>query len=130
MKLLVWTVFAIGLLLWTAATWGVAEITQWVGSVLASGQDVDWPEAMGGLRWPAWLTQWIDPAWIAIALGAVAAGLEALRQVAPWFGSVAGWVVALLWTVWALGALLWLALAGGLHLLVGRVAAPPRPASA
>ena len=129
MKLLVWAVFTIGLLLWTGATWGLAEATRWVAGMLASGDAVDWPAAIGVLRWPAWLTQWVDPGLVAMVIGALVAALETLRQVAPWFGSVAGWVVAGLWTVWAVGALLWLALAGGLHVLVGRVAAPA-PSSA
>ena len=129
MKLLIWIVFAFGLLLWTGFAWGTAEATRWAGDLIASGQAVDWATQMGTLRWPAWLSYWIDPALIEATIGAVVGLLEAARQAMPWFGSIAGWLVALLWVVWGLGALLWLALAGGLHLLVSRMAAP-RPATA
>lgn len=124
MKVLVWTVFVIGLLLWTAGTWAVAELTRWAAGIVASGEAVDWAETVGALRWPAWLTLWLDPALIESMIDTVVTALEWARRAMPWFGSVAGWVVAALWVVWGIGALLWLALAGGLHLLVGRLSAP------
>lgn len=129
MKLVIWIVFALGLLVWTGFAWGTAEATRWAGGLIASGHVVDWASQMGTLRWPAWLTFWVDPALIEATIGAVVATLEAARHALPWFGSIAGWLVALLWVVWALGALLWLGLAGGLHLLVSRLRAP-RPAAA
>ena len=130
MKLAIWLGFACFSLMWTGFIWFAAGLTRWVGEAFESGAAVDWAAAAGAVRFPAWLTWWIDPSFITSIIDAVVRTLEAANQAMPWFNTVAGWVVALLWLLWFAGALSLLLVAGVLHGLASRSAHKPPANSA
>ena len=125
MKIAIWLGFAFFSLMWTGFIWVTAALTRWVGAALESGAAVDWAVAAGTVRFPAWLTWWIDPAFIESIMDGVVWSLEAANQVMPWFNAVAGWFVALLWLLWFAGALALVLTAGVLHRLASR--SPRKP---
>ena len=106
--------------MWTGLIWLAVVLTRWAGEALASGAAVDWAVAAGAISFPAWVTWWVDPGLIASIIDAVVSMLEAANQLMPWFNSVVGWVVALLWLVWFAGALVLLLIAGVLHKIASR----------
>jgi hypothetical protein len=125
MKILIWTLFTLLALGWTGGTWLSATLVQALTEALASGSTLEGAQAVQAWQVPAWLLPWVDGAWVSLVQGGVAWLLEAFDAVGPQVAPVLGWLVPLLWGVWALGLLLLLALAVGLHVLVGRTAAPP-----
>lgn len=121
MKIVVWVLFSLFALVWTGGAWLTVELVQWVAHGLASGGAADLGKAVAEWPIPAWLSAWLgEPGWIYALQDQVAAAMKLLAGVLPWAGSVVGWLVPLVWTVWGLVLLLMLALAGGLHLLVVR----------
>lgn len=121
MKVVVWVLFSLVALVWTGGAWLTVELVQWVAHGLASGGAADLGRAVAEWPLPAWLSAWLgEPGWIYTLQDQVAAAMKLLAGVLPWAGSVVGWLVPLVWTVWGLGLLLMLALAGGVHLLVVR----------
>lgn len=121
MKAVVWILFSLFALVWTGGAWLTVELVQWVAHGLASGGAADLGKAVAEWPIPAWLSAWLgEPGWIYALQDQVAAAMKLLAGVLPWAGSVVGWLVPLVWTVWGLVLLLMLALAGGLHLLVVR----------
>ncbi len=124
MKIAVWVVCLLLLAFWTGGTLLLTALTGWGAQQLASG-DV---AAMGGVvaQWPvpAWASFWIDAAWIQSAQEALTWSLQALDGSLPLVGSVVGWIVPLMWVLWGLGAVVLLLLAGGAHLMLGRLQAP------
>jgi hypothetical protein len=122
---LVWSVFGVMALLWTAGAWSVAALTGWVAELVGSGQAFEIGKAVAAWPIPAWLTYWVDIGAIHFVLDALVQGLEALRGAWPAIGSALGWLVPLVWVGWGLGLALLLAAALGLHLLTrpARVAA-------
>ena len=120
MRPVIWIVAALLLLPWTAATWAAAWLVDWSVALTASGGTVDPAAMLGKIDFPAWVTWWIDPAWLSAALEALVLALESLQAGLPWLSSVAGWLVALLWIGWALGALLVVGIAWLASWAVGR----------
>lgn len=131
MKWLLWSVVALAALFWTGLVAVGAQLSDWLASVVASGQAVE--VARGAAQWPvpAWLGLWVDPAWVALLQQAWADAFTWLSDLLPvtagWAGSLLGWVAPLLWVVWALGLGLMLLLAGGLHWLMARRDAAAQP---
>lgn len=121
MRVAVWVMFALVAAFWTGGAWLAVELIQWTAQGLASGAAADLGKAVAEWPIPAWLSAWLgEPGWIYALQDQVAAAMKLLADVLPWAGSVVGWLVPLVWTVWGLVLLLMLALAGGVHLLVGR----------
>jgi hypothetical protein len=46
--------------------------------------------------------------------------LDALGGLLPALGAASGWLVVVVWVLWGMGAVLLLAIAGTIHLLLGR----------
>lgn len=126
MKLILWGTVALLALLWTGGAALLAQLVQWSAQGLAGidGSAVDIAAAAATL--PAWLSPWIDAAaWAEMQqwLTAVLASASALM---PSLGQVAGWLVPVVWVVWALGMLLLLGLAVIAALLLRRWQRPPQ----
>ena len=123
MKFLIWTGTGLVALLWTLAIAVMASLANW----LAGSTDL----AVGGLQaigqWPmpAWLSLWVDPAWLEPIKGMMAGALDLLTVATPWLAPVLGWLAPVLWFVWAVVMLLLLAIASSGHLLIGKL----RPSS-
>jgi len=118
MKIAVWAVFFLLLMFWTGGTLLLTELTDWGVRQLASGEAAAMGEAAAQWPVPAWITGWVDAAWIQAAQG----GLTwALHGALPLLGSAVGWIVPFIWVLWGLGVVLMLMLASGAHLLLGRL---------
>lgn len=125
MSLLIWSVFAVLALLWTGGAWASAALVQWSADLMATGQAVELGRAVSSWPVPAWAVWFVDIALVHAMIDGIVWGLEALQAVAPWASTAIGWLVPVVWVLWALGLLLMLALAAGLHWLVRR--SVPRP---
>lgn len=114
MKTALWVVTALIALFWTL----LAGSTAWMAGWAVEHLD----EAMQGLQsastlpWPAWITLWIDPAWLEGMRQAVTASIAALTESLPWITPVLGWVPVAIWVVWGLGGLVLLGVAVAVHL--------------
>ena len=129
MKAVIWVVFGLVAAFWTGGAWLVSELIHWVAQGLASGAGADMSRAVAEWPMPQWVAVLGEPGWVYALQDGVAWALKHLAEAMPWAGSVVGWLVPLVWTLWGLGLLLMLALAGGIHLLVRRYQ-PPLPRSA
>jgi hypothetical protein len=129
MKAALWIVFGLLAALWTGGALLAAELAAWSAALLASGEAVDLGTTVAQWPVPAWVALWVDPAWVQAGQQALAWALELLRDSLPLVGSAVGWLVPVVWVLWGLGLLLMVLLAGGAHLLLGRLV-PARPQQA
>lgn len=120
MKILMWSVCALLLMLWTGLAALVAQATRWIANGLASGQIKDF--GSGAAQWPKpeGLPAWIDPQWLDMAQSAVVAALGFFTELSPYLSSMVSWLVPLVWVVWGIGLISLLGLGGGAHWLIGR----------
>ena len=120
MKIAIWIVFGLLALTWTAGAFVAAGVTQWAAALVASGAAQDL--GLTATQWsaPAWLAFWVDPAWVRSAQETALWGLQALKEGAPFLGSLMNWLVPLIWVIWAFGVLALLVLTGVAHWLLGR----------
>lgn len=125
MKPLIWSVFGLFALCWTGLAAASVQVTQWLLSMLASGQATSTASAAGQWELPGWLTSWIDPTWLGALQTAWLGLVQGLARVLPHAsGQLVEWVAPLVWTAWALGLVVLLALAAALHWLSGRLQTP------
>lgn len=129
MKLLIWMVFGLIGLVWTGGAFLAAELTQWAGQALVSGEAASLGKDIARLPVPQWIALWVDPALIQAMQSTVLWALEALREGLPLLGSAVGWLVPLVWVLWGLGLVAMFLLACGAHVLLSRMR-PARPRSA
>ncbi len=120
MKIAVWVVFGLVTLFWTAGTFIAVKLTQWGTALLANGS-ID-PLSRGVAEWPLLqgLPLWLDPLMVQTLQQYALLSLEALRDAMPYMSMMMGWLVPLIWVVWAFGLVFLLALAGGAHWLTSR----------
>lgn len=130
MKIVLWIVFAVLALLWTGGAALLAQLAQWSATGLAAGGDTPGAVVAGvagvasTATLPAWLAPWIDPAAWTAAQQALTEGWTALSASLPFIGSTVGtalgWLVPVIWTLWALGFVLMLLVAAVAHWAIGR----------
>lgn len=125
-----WLVIFTLMALWSFTVWAFHGVASWIvsqGGALAassSGAVTEAATAIPAQVLPAWMSPWLDT-WLAPvleplgdALGALTTGLapvvDSLLQAAP---SLAGVLGVAAWVIWALGAMLLLAVGAGLHLI-------------
>ena len=125
MKFLIWTGTGLVALLWTLAIAVMASLANWLAG--STDQAVGGLQAIGQWPMPAWLSLWVDPAWLEPIKGMMAWALDLLTVASPWLTPVLGWLAPLLWFVWAVVMLLLLAIASGGHLLTGKLRPSSRP---
>ncbi len=118
MKIVIWVIAAIMGLLLTLTVLVLTSAVGWLvdmtpGTLESMGRMAQWPV-------PAWLGIWVDPAQVEQVLGMLSKWLQALATYAPWLTSLLGWIVPVLWGLWALVMLCLLALAGLVHALVSK----------
>lgn len=126
MKTAIWIVFGVLAALWTGGAFAAAELTQWAAGLIASGAAVDLGKAMAQWPLPAWLAPWVDVTAFQAAQQFVVAALEWLRDAWPGMAWLVGWLVPVIWVLWALGLGMMLLLAGVGHWLAGRAQPQPR----
>jgi hypothetical protein len=125
MMALPWIVFALLALFWTGGAAVTAWAIDWLAQALADGGAAQAAGELVAMPVPQWIALWLDPAWVQAMQSGLLWALEAGRGWLPLAGSAAGWLVPLVWVTWALGLLVLLAGAAGVHLLVRRLR--PRP---
>lgn len=116
-----WIVFAVLALLWTAAAWAGAALAGWGAEALAAGGAAQVARDVAALPVPGWVQLWFDPAWIEALQSFMRWALDAGGSLLPAAGTLAGWLVPLVWFVWGIGFAL---LAGGAlaaHVVVRRI---------
>lgn len=120
MKSALWIVTGLLAAVWTGGALLGAELVEWAGRLLASGQATDLAGA--ATRWPvpAWAAPWVDAPMIDVVRQALLWTLDALSGLLPVLGAASGWLVVAVWVLWGVGAALLLAIAGTVHLLLGR----------
>ncbi len=120
MKIAVWVVFGIVTLLWTIGTFIAAKLTQWGTALLANG-NID-PLSRSVAEWPMpqGLPVWLDPAMIQTLQQFALLSLDGLRDAMPYMSMLMGWLVPMIWAVWAFGLVCLVALAIGAHWLTAR----------
>ena len=121
MKSVSWIVFGLVALLWTGGAFVTAELTQWAGQALASGDAASLGKEIAQWPVPPVLSVWVDPAIIQAAQSTVLWTVERLGEAMPMLGSTVGWLVPLIWIVWALGLVVMLVFAFGAQFLLGRL---------
>lgn len=126
MKTAIWIVFGVLAAMWTGGAFAAAELTQWASGLMASGAAVDLGKAIAQWPLPAWMAPWADMAAFQAAQQFVVAALEWLRDAWPGMAWLVGWLVPVIWVLWALGLGMMLLLAGAGHWLVGRAQPQPR----
>nr|WP_316640138.1 hypothetical protein [uncultured Roseateles sp.] len=130
MKTLVWILFGLLSLLWTGGAWVLARLGDWAAGLAASGGTVDWVGKVAESPPMLMLARWLDAAWYQRVQDAMIALLQGLGEGLPLLGSALTWLAPLTWIIWAFGMLILLLLAGGAHLLLGRMASLPMQPSA
>jgi hypothetical protein len=127
MKRIVWIVSAVVVVAWTLGALLTAELVEWAAGALSAGGAADIGRAVLGWPVPAWLSAWADPAWIEAGRDGMARLLQSMSDALPFVGSALGWMTPVVWTIWALGTVLVLAIAGVCHMLAGRRRRGPGP---
>jgi hypothetical protein len=120
MKFALWSVFGFLVRLWTGLIGLAEQLTAWLLNSTASGQIGDL--ASQALQWPvpAWLSPWVDTAWIKAVQDSALGLVQWLGQMLPSGSGLMGWVSVLMWAIWALGLAFLLALAVAGHWLLQR----------
>ncbi len=114
---LTWLLMALLLALWSAAAWVLHTLAQWSGT--QAGGMAGLPAQLGTLPAPDWLSPLLplgaQESWSAV-LTSFTPLLESLLAFAP---ALLTLLVPAIWLVWAIGAVLLVALGIGLTMLVG-----------
>lgn len=127
MKTLIWSLTALLAALWTGFIAVVHQLTGWLLSAIDTGALQGAAGTVGGLALPpvpTWLEPWVDTTSIAALQSFVVSLVQWLGAVMPSADALMAWVGPLLWVGWAMVLVPMLAIAGLLHWLVGRTAAP------
>ncbi len=128
MKKVVWIVFALVALAWTASAWLMAEALRWVGAALsqqAGAAGADLAQLASNWSLPSWVLLWVDAQAVQAAQLAVVDLLEWLQATWPGIGYAMGWLVPVVWFGWGVGLLVLLMLALLAHWLVSRNTGSP-----
>ncbi|HET9700455.1 MAG TPA: hypothetical protein VFP70_05990 [Burkholderiales bacterium] len=119
MKIVIWSVCAVLLAVWTGFAFLSVEITEWIAQASVTSEMTELKSLAQQMPVPEWLPVWIDPAWVEALQAMLMSSIDLIASGFPYFSAAAGWLVPVIWAVWAAGALVLLLLAGGGHFLVG-----------
>lgn len=118
MKTLIWTLFAVIAGMWTAT----AAFTTWalraMSDAIVDGTATDLESWVLVWTLPNWLVDLLGAQWVQAAQMLIAEWLEALPRAWPLVAESIGWLVPVVWVLWAVAMLALLAGAIGLHVLV------------
>jgi hypothetical protein len=111
-----WLLMALLLALWSVAAWVLHALAQWSGA--QAGGMAGLPGQLGALPAPDWLSLWLplvgQESWAAL-LTSFNPLFESLLAFAP---ALLALLVPAIWLVWAIGAVLLVALGLGLTVLI------------
>jgi hypothetical protein len=120
-----WLVVVSLFMLWSLAAWAFHSIAAWTVSnagTLAGGAG-----SFEALQVPVWLAPWIPTEYASSLNSMIASLTPAIQTVLEWAPAVAGGLSIAVWTVWAIGAVLVVALG---FLVTGLIAVLSRRMSA
>lgn len=126
MRIAIWLVAALLATLWTGLAMVSVSLVGWLLSVVGSAPTGELAGMVGPWPVPAWLTPWVDAAWLQAAQATLVELVRWLGEVMPSASSLMAWITPLVWVLWGLGMIGLLLAAGLLHWLTGR---RMRPAS-
>lgn len=114
MKAIIWSVFLLLAVLWTAGAALFVQLTEWSVGLIAAGSATDLVDRIAQIPVPPWLAPWIDLGGWQELVTWFTALLQSIDALLPSAGQSLGWLVPLIWIVWGLGmvALLVAALIG------------------
>ena len=118
MKILLWVVVLIAAMLCTLLAVLFASVVGWLSTHMAGSADVISQAAQWPL--PAWLAAFFSPALLEPMRTAVVVVIDALATGIPWVAPLLGWLVPVVWIVWALVVLGLIAVGSGVHYAIGR----------
>jgi len=130
MKTLVWILFALLSLLWTGGAWVLARLGAWTADLAAAGGTVDWVGKVAESPPMLLLAKWLSAATYQHVQDAMIVLLQGLGEGLPLLGSAMTWLAPVTWIIWGFGMLILLLLAGGAHLMLGRMTSLPMQPSA
>ncbi len=103
MKVIIWSVFLLLAVLWTAGAGLLALLTEWSIGLLASGSATDLVDRAGQIPVPAWLAPWLDLAGWRELLQWFTSVLQTVSALLPSASQSLGWLVPLIWILWGIG---------------------------
>ncbi|OWQ88610.1 hypothetical protein CDN99_17375 [Roseateles aquatilis] len=118
MKTFLWSVAGLFALLWSGLAWAAASLVRWTVEALSTGQAVELGKAATEFKFPAWVEPFLDTGLLTMLQGFVQWLLEIAGNGAPMAGAAVGWLVPVVWIVWAVGLTVLLGIAVVLHYLV------------
>ncbi len=124
MKIALWITFTIITILWTGTVLVFSQLTGWLAATVASDQAGAVVSNVGQWPMPAWLSLFVDPAWVQEIQAAWVEVLGWLGQSGPAIGGMVSWFIPLMWVVWGLVMLLILVATIAGHFVVGRFSRP------
>lgn len=124
MKILIWSVWAILLAVWTGLAFVALQVTEWIAHAAVSAEVSELKALAQQMPVPEWLPPWIDGAWVHGLQALLMSSIDEMASAFPYFSAV-GWLVPVIWAFWAAGAVLSLLLAGGGHFLVSMFSSGP-----
>ncbi|MBK6636614.1 MAG: hypothetical protein IPG34_02395 [Rhodocyclaceae bacterium] len=120
MKALVWITAAVLALFWSGLAFTTIAMFDWLAGAMPGGQLSEAAGAMAQWPVPAWLSLWVDPAFIQVAQSMVVELATWAKAALPEMPNLLAWVSPIIWIVWAIGMLMLLICAGIGHWLSGR----------
>jgi hypothetical protein len=130
MKILIWAITSLLLLMWTGMIAISTAVVTWFAG-LSTDPAQRGVQAIAELPLPEWITIWMPPAVLESVMGGTTGLLDSMVAAMTWLMPMMAWLNPVLWFFWALVVVLMLALAAGLHVLVGRGSnrngSPPMP---
>jgi hypothetical protein len=118
MKILIWVITILMAFLGTLLVAVMAFTVGWLSDNMAGS--ADWLKQISQVPVPGWLSIFLEPAMVEWVRTASAGVISAVATGLPWLAPMLGWLVPALWAVWLIVLICLIALASGLHYLVGR----------
>lgn len=118
MKTLIWALFLVLALLWTALAITSIGVSDWLLSLL--GRSGALSEQVANVNLPAWLQMWVDPQWLEAIKVMLTPIIGLLNNFLPSPDTISTLLTVIVWIMWGLGAVVLLAGAIGAHLFIGR----------
>ena len=119
MKILIWAITALLLLMWSGVIAIAATVVTWFAG-LSTDPAQRGVKAIAELPLPDWVTVWMPPAVLERVMSSMTGLLDSMVGAVTWLMPMMAWLNPVLWVFWAFVAILMLALAAGLHVLMGR----------
>jgi hypothetical protein len=105
MTVIIWSIFIVLALVWTASAAVLAQLIKWSVPGLAMVGEASGGALAATVAMPAWLSPFIDPAFWTAMQESVTGVVASLPAMMPFLGEVATWLVPVVWVVWGLGCL-------------------------